>query len=82
MAILSVVVVFLVTSLVAASSLVVPRVQLDPTTRQFVSLEDGRAILFHGLAHENYGAPNELVTITDQYIALMKKVGHLSASSN
>lgn len=57
-----------------ATGVPVDKVQLDPTSRQFVSTADGRTVIFHGLAQENNGAPNELVNITNSQMNFMRKV--------
>ncbi len=50
------------------------KIKIDPQTRLYVSSEDGRVRVFHGLALENNGFPSTLAHYSDQQIALLKMV--------
>jgi len=50
------------------------KVKIDPGTRLYVSRDDGRTRVFHGLAAEHNGPPWQLMAYTDQQIKLFKSV--------
>lgn len=50
------------------------KIKIDPKTRLYVSRDDGRVRVFHGLALENNAYPNALATYTDAQIELLKTV--------
>ena len=50
------------------------KIKIDPKTRLYVSREDGRVRVFHGLALENNNAPNVLANYTDEQMAMLKLV--------
>eukprot|EP00117_Sycon_ciliatum_P003460 scpid64413/ scgid8242/ Endoglycoceramidase; Glycosphingolipid-specific enzyme len=49
-----------------------PRIQLNPATRQFVNTEDGRSVIFHGLAQNNNGM---MVQVSNDQMKLMADWG-------
>ncbi len=59
---------------VLSVELVSDKIKIDPTTRLYVSREDGRVRVFHGLALENNGYPNTLAYYSDKQMALLKMV--------
>ncbi len=50
------------------------KIKIDPKTRLYVSREDGRVRVFHGLSLENNGSPNVLANYTDEQMAMLKVV--------
>ena len=54
------------------------KIKIDPKTRLYVSREDGRVRVLHGLAIEAQGTPPyHLVTYTDEQIELFKTVSKM-----
>ena len=59
------------------------KIKIDPNTRLYVSREDGRVRVLHGLAIEAQGTPPyNLVTYTDEQIELFKTVSKKSSDND
>ena len=57
------------------------KIKIDPNTRLYVSRDDGRVRVFHGLGFEARGTPPyDLLAYNDEQIELMKSVGTVKLS--
>ena len=54
----------------------VEKIQIDPSTRMYRGVSDGRVYVFHGLDTEDSSPPWYLRTLDQQQIDLMKSVRH------
>ena len=54
----------------------VEKIQIDPSTRMYRGMSDGRVYVFHGLDTEDSSPPWYLRTLDQQQIDLMKSVRH------
>lgn len=52
----------------------VEKIQIDPSTRLYTGVQDGRVYVFHGLDTEDSSRPWYLRTLNQQQIDLMKTV--------
>lgn len=60
--------------LLVVGSGAVEKIKIDPATRLYRGVQDGRVYMFHGLDTENSSPPWTLRTLDEQQIQLMKTV--------